>query len=488
MRFLTLIFILSLSASSLFAYVGKVAALKGDVRIQRGAEEIKAFIGSNIEESDTIVTNASSRAQLYFKDETVISIGKNSTFRIEGFFFDGDPQNSANNATFNAVKGAFKVMTGKIGKVSPQSFKLSTRTATIGIRGTHFLGNIKPESDQIACTDGKITVGTLDGQAQVLVKAGQITFVAPGEMPTPPREFTVDELKSLAKAATNGDKPSSKQKKSESSDDASDDDEGSDEGDLEPETTVIEADEIIPSQKDAENLDAAYDYRFPFWHAEKGPDAFDNSLVESYIYWDLQTYGITVDSMQFTSVADNNEYTKWGRWDITYGLNFEGISFAIDETLFVIDGTVAQTSSTEMSTFISSLSNTLVTYNGSMLGEAYVLGSDADGIEKFQSVGAINSGNSNISLTMDFGSNQVYSGTMEFATSQGTKSYTLDSATAYSFISGSSFSVSQSNADYSGSIYVSGDFYGPNAEAVGGIFDVYSATGVNADGVFEAKR
>lgn len=496
MRIITLVFALFLTASSLFAYVGKISALKGDVRIQRGGEELKASIGSDIEESDTIITNAASRAQLYFKDETIVSIGKNSTFRIEGFFFDGDPQNSANNVTFSTVKGAFKVMTGKIGKIAPKAFKLSTRTATIGIRGTHFLGSIKPESDQIACTDGKVSVATLDGQAEVIVKAGQITFVAPGEAPTPPREFTVDELQILTKDASGGNgrkgEKGAIEKKSAETDEG-----GSDEGGLKPPISEFKPEDNIPSQVDPGKQDM-YDYHVPIYHTQLGPDGFDGSyLTDLILYeWESEFYGMGIDvslkSSTFTSVADNNEYTEWGQWDIYYDLSVEGYQVSIDEHLYVLQGSVAETTYAEMTTFMAS--NPMVTYTGTMLGHAYVFEDYAyesgEVVGGYKSIGEINPGNSSITLTMDFGANEVYSGTLQFDTTQGTKTYTLDSAsaTAYSSAGQYGFYYSDSNAEYTESTYVSGDFYGSNAEAVGGEFDIYSETGVNAVGVFQAKR
>jgi len=488
MRLLTLIFTLLLTLSGAYAYVGKISAMKGDVRIQRGAEEIKAFIGSDIEESDTIMTNASSRAQLYFKDDTVVSIGKNSTFKVEGFFFDGDPQNSANNATFSTVKGAFKVMTGQIGKVAPKSFKLSTRTATIGIRGTQFLGNIKSDADQIACTDGKISVATLDGKSEVIVKAGQITFVPPGEMPTPPREFTVDELKSLSKAATNGDKGSSAKSTGKKGDASASKEEEGDEG---KEEVVVASPEVeVPVPIDGDKLNE-YDYRFPIYHTQLGPDGFDGSyLTDMILYeWESEFYGMGIDislkSSNFTSVADNNEYTEWGRWDINYDMAIEGYLIAIEEHLYVLQGSVAETPSTVIDSFYTN--GTMLTYTGSMLGQAFVFESDANEVGVFRSIGDINPSNSSITITMDFGANEVYSGTLQFDTAQGVQTYTLDSATASSWASGYGFGYSDSNAEYTEAVYIDGYFYGPGAEAIGGEFDIYSETGVNAVGVFEGQ-
>jgi len=45
------------------------------------------------------------------------------------------------------LKGSFAVITGLIAKLSPQSVKISTPTATIGIRGTEFVVKVDLPSE-----------------------------------------------------------------------------------------------------------------------------------------------------------------------------------------------------------------------------------------------------------------------------------------------------------------------------------------------------
>ena len=520
MRLLTLIFTLLFTLTGAYAYVGKVSAMKGDVRIQRGAEELKAFIGSNIEESDTIVTTATSRAQLYFKDDTVVSIGKNSTFKVEGFFFDGDPQNSANNATFSAVKGAFKVMTGQIGKVSPKSFKLSTRTATIGIRGTHFLGNIKPDADQIACTDGKISVATLDGQNEVIVNAGQITFVVPGEIPTPPRDFSVDELKSLSKAATNGDKQGAA-KKTESKEKSSDASESEETAidEIAEETagvdevleTVIEIsqNEVQQSYLSAKpKLDYEYSWVFSYTDSSAYFDAQDYvsyyggsyedyyESVNDFIAWfdnigdalavaqeEYPDSNIIVYNAKLESLPDNNEYTQWGTWELGVAETYEGEVYGFNEKGYYLTGNV--TPATTVQSYVGS--NTQFTYNGSVIGsiQSYTY-DEVTGDYSEEIAGDITNGSFN--ATVDFGAGTIQ-GNISFDTTNG-DSWSADVDTSLTF-SDSYFETPYSSYDSTNmtSTTLSGAFYGNDMEAVGGEFDIYNSdNGQYAVGVFEGKR
>ncbi len=185
-------------ASFIFAKsIGVISSLKGSVSIERGGNIFAAKLGGEVEKSDIVLTKSNGKAQLLFQDKTIITVGKNSRMSIDEYIFDGEKS----KASFKVIQGAFKAMTGKIGKINPDKFKVKTETSTIGIRGTHFLGTVSAEQDAVACTQGKIEVASNSGGLPVDVRAGQITFVKPGELPTPPRDFSVSELKKLSSAS-----------------------------------------------------------------------------------------------------------------------------------------------------------------------------------------------------------------------------------------------------------------------------------------------
>ena len=180
------------SSVMLFASIGEMLAVKGDVKVLRDNKEIIAKTGLKLEERDVIETADRSKAQVMFNDETVIRIGKETTFKVEEYKFDGTKDSKAN---FQVKKGFFKAITGQIGKVARDNFKLKTKTATCGIRGTHFMGLISDEDEKIACTKGAITVeaqGTL-----IDVLAGEITSFKSGLVPATPRKFKAGDLKTL---------------------------------------------------------------------------------------------------------------------------------------------------------------------------------------------------------------------------------------------------------------------------------------------------
>ena len=134
MKYIVLFLSFFLSLQS-YASVGKVSALNGEALIERGQEKITAAIGSDIKNQDTIVTLDQTKMQMIFIDKTVITLGKNTRFDVSSYSFNesGQPETE-----FSLAKGFMKSVTGKIGKLAPERFKVKTKDATIGIRGTTF--------------------------------------------------------------------------------------------------------------------------------------------------------------------------------------------------------------------------------------------------------------------------------------------------------------------------------------------------------------
>ncbi len=90
------------------------------------APEVPIFSG------DKIVTGPIGEAQIRFRDNTKLVVGPNSQMVIDAFVFSGD---TPRNVSINAVRGAFRFITGNGPK---DAYRIVTPTATIGVRGTEF--------------------------------------------------------------------------------------------------------------------------------------------------------------------------------------------------------------------------------------------------------------------------------------------------------------------------------------------------------------
>jgi len=151
--------VLMLMSSLAFAKsVGTITALKGKALISRDGTEIVAKLGAGLEEKDTLTTTKEGQVQIIFDDETIITVGNNSSFSINEYLYE---ESKAPSAQFGLFSGAMRTITGKIGKMAPENFKVKTKTATIGIRGTNFTVVANQDgSSNIYCTLGAISVSS----------------------------------------------------------------------------------------------------------------------------------------------------------------------------------------------------------------------------------------------------------------------------------------------------------------------------------------
>ena len=127
--------VLFLGATLFGGDVANITALNGEAFIKRDGTEIKATLGASLMEKDSVVTKEKTKVQIIFKDETIVTIGKNSTFSINEYLFE---EKRESVAKFEMLKGSMRTITGMIGNVVPERFSIETKTATIGIRGTNF--------------------------------------------------------------------------------------------------------------------------------------------------------------------------------------------------------------------------------------------------------------------------------------------------------------------------------------------------------------
>ncbi|MCG3680113.1 FecR domain-containing protein [Aliarcobacter butzleri] len=167
-----------LFASFLFANIGTVSLLEGKATILRNGQTLGANIGDKVENKDVISTQVNSKIKITFIDNTIVTIGKESSLNIEEYIFNTSTKEA--KTELNILKGAFHTITGEIGKVNPDKFKLKTKSASIGIRGTEFYG----DENRIVCTQGRIIV--LSNSVSVDVPSGNYINIFANQRPSAP--------------------------------------------------------------------------------------------------------------------------------------------------------------------------------------------------------------------------------------------------------------------------------------------------------------
>ena len=113
---------------------GKVKVSSGAAFIVRDGAETPAQLGQVVYESDGLRTGADGKVGVTLNDDTRLSLGPNSELKLERFMFA--PADSAFSLALKFVKGAATYVSGRIAKLAPDSIRLETPAAIIGVRGT----------------------------------------------------------------------------------------------------------------------------------------------------------------------------------------------------------------------------------------------------------------------------------------------------------------------------------------------------------------
>jgi hypothetical protein len=128
---------LALPGAAIASEAGLIKVSKGSVQLQRGGGKVPATVGTAIRTSDVIVTGADGSAGITFTDNSLVSVGPNSVFAIDKYRFDTTTH--AGEFEGNLKQGRLAAVSGKMVKQSPESMKIRTPSAVMGVRGTEFV-------------------------------------------------------------------------------------------------------------------------------------------------------------------------------------------------------------------------------------------------------------------------------------------------------------------------------------------------------------
>ncbi|MBY0269504.1 MAG: FecR family protein [Burkholderiales bacterium] len=132
---------LGLSATAHAADVGRVLLAAGNTVAIRGNQTVPLAYGVMIQDKDLLRTGAASNLQVRFTDESIVSLKENSELRIDEFRFSGK-EDGSERGFLSLLKGGLRTVTGLVGRANHANYRLSTVTATIGIRGTDYAATL----------------------------------------------------------------------------------------------------------------------------------------------------------------------------------------------------------------------------------------------------------------------------------------------------------------------------------------------------------
>lgn len=112
-----------------------LVASRGEVMAITADAERPLTQGDAVYVKDQVITGDKSFAILQFIDGAKVTVRPNSKIFIEEYVFNGGDDDTA---TLNLVEGGLRIITGAMAKTQPESYKVKTPTALMGVRGTEF--------------------------------------------------------------------------------------------------------------------------------------------------------------------------------------------------------------------------------------------------------------------------------------------------------------------------------------------------------------
>lgn len=113
---------------------GRIKLASGQVFVVRGGNSTPARVGQDVFESDSLRTGNDGRLGVTLRDDTRVSLGPGSEVRLNSFLFA--PAEGRLGLVLNFVRGIAVYVSGKIAKLAPDSIRLETPGAIVGVRGT----------------------------------------------------------------------------------------------------------------------------------------------------------------------------------------------------------------------------------------------------------------------------------------------------------------------------------------------------------------
>lgn len=164
------------------AVAGHVQFINGEVNITSPIGQTRpAKKGDPINEGDTLTSAPSASAQIKMQDGGFVAVRSDTKLKFDQFVFAGK-QDGSEKSFFSLFKGGFRAVTGLIGRINKQNYKITTPAATIGIRGTdHETFVITPDSPLAEVAPAGAYNKVNVGETFMATEKGTI-FIQPNQM------------------------------------------------------------------------------------------------------------------------------------------------------------------------------------------------------------------------------------------------------------------------------------------------------------------
>ena len=132
---LTLVLMASVpAAAQQQSAAGRIKVVSGSAFILRGHDTIPARAGELVFAADGLRTGEGGSLGVTLKDDTRLSLGPNSEVRLDRYVYA--PGNGGLGMVIKFVRGVAAYVSGRMARIAPDSIRLETPSAIVGVRGT----------------------------------------------------------------------------------------------------------------------------------------------------------------------------------------------------------------------------------------------------------------------------------------------------------------------------------------------------------------
>lgn len=194
-----------LTGTGAWSAAGVLLLSEGAVNLRAaGGEQRLGVAGGPVEPGDTVLTQQG-RTQIKFTDGSLVSLQPNTEFKVENYAFT--PGGGAGSSiVLSLLKGGLRTITGLIGRGDKAAYRMNTKTATIGIRGTEFTAVLceasckEPDGLYVRTGEGAVVLG--NGAGELVIARGQAGFV-PNPVTAPVRTNSTPVLTAAVSSPLN---------------------------------------------------------------------------------------------------------------------------------------------------------------------------------------------------------------------------------------------------------------------------------------------
>ncbi len=121
---------------------GRIKVVSGAAFIVRHDATIPALPGQALYEDDALKTGADGSIGVTLQDDTRLSLGPGSEVRLDRFVYA--PGSGNLGLVLKFMRGVAAYVSGRMAKLAPDSVRLETPTAIVGVRGTTLAIRVQP--------------------------------------------------------------------------------------------------------------------------------------------------------------------------------------------------------------------------------------------------------------------------------------------------------------------------------------------------------